>query len=553
MKLFFKKSAIVSTIIFLELFLFLFLKDGMGNYSIETGRTISDFFRQYGGYQFFLAAYIPKIAVFWLLSYLIAAVAMVGMEMNSPNFYNSVNQLGLSWTIILENAISFLILVSLFIVVQKPEELIATPYSFQSIVYALSPVVWIVYLYSSCDLLFPARKFFELINQSKLFVLVLIGVEILIFYPGLLDQLIDFWSNLLLVPTIHVASVISQLFGLNFQLLPDSLHENPLFGSSQFYVEIASACSGYEGLSLAIILLGSFILMQRQSLRLSRSLIIIPLAGVVMFILNAFRIFVLVAIGHYWSPELAINGFHSVAGWLNLLFTLIFSILILNYTPYFQKEVKAKTPFIWGDTVLMVPLMAIIVIGLLTKAVTADFSWLYPVPILAACVTLYSFRKPFLLLLTRPSIPAVAIGVIAFVLWIYLIPEDDSQSNQFNLQIHSAPLWLVTIWLIFRVIGASLIVPIAEEFTFRGYIQPHLQEWFAQKDMKSFSVILSLALTSLLFGYVHSDILAGSVAGALFGLAYLQRKRVMDAVVAHAVTNALLAAYVLSNGYWSYW
>ena len=150
MKSLFKKSAIVSTIIFIELLLFHYLKDGMGSYSIENGLTIADYLRRYGGYQFVLAAYIQKIFVFGLLSYLIVAVAMVGMEMNSPNFYNSVNQLGLSWTIILENAISFLILVSLYIVVQTPEELIAGPYSYQSISYTLSPAVWIIYLYSSC-------------------------------------------------------------------------------------------------------------------------------------------------------------------------------------------------------------------------------------------------------------------------------------------------------------------------------------------------------------------------------------------------------------------
>ena len=66
-------------------------------------------------------------------------------------------------------------------------------------------------------------------------------------------------------------------------------------------------------------------------------------------------------------------------------------------------------------------------------------------------------------------------------------------------------------------------------------------------------MIASLGITSLLFGYVHSDILAGSVAGLFFGLAYLQRRQLMDAVMAHAVTNALLALYVIGFGYWSYW
>jgi len=43
------------------------------------------------------------------------------------------------------------------------------------------------------------------------------------------------------------------------------------------------------------------------------------------------------------------------------------------------------------------------------------------------------------------------------------------------------------------------------------------------------------------------------VAGLFFGLAYLQRRQLMDAVMAHAVTNTLLALYVMFFGYWSYW
>jgi len=56
-----------------------------------------------------------------------------------------------------------------------------------------------------------------------------------------------------------------------------------------------------------------------------------------------------------------------------------------------------------------------------------------------------------------------------------------------------------------------------------------------------------------LFGYVHSNILAGSIAGVFYGLAYLQRRQLIHAVIAHAVTNALLALYVITFGYWSYW
>jgi hypothetical protein len=39
----------------------------------------------------------------------------------------------------------------------------------------------------------------------------------------------------------------------------------------------------------------------------------------------------------------------------------------------------------------------------------------------------------------------------------------------------------------------------------------------------------------------------------LYALALSRRGRLSDAVLAHATTNALLAAYVLTTGAWSLW
>ena len=47
--------------------------------------------------------------------------------------------------------------------------------------------------------------------------------------------------------------------------------------------------------------------------------------------------------------------------------------------------------------------------------------------------------------------------------------------------------------------------------------------------------------------------LAGIVAGMLYALAMRWRGRLGDAVVAHAVTNGLLAVWVLVFGRWELW
>jgi membrane protease YdiL (CAAX protease family) len=43
----------------------------------------------------------------------------------------------------------------------------------------------------------------------------------------------------------------------------------------------------------------------------------------------------------------------------------------------------------------------------------------------------------------------------------------------------------------------------------------------------------------------------GAIAGAAFALALYHRRRLVDAIVAHAATNALLAAYAITTGSWN--
>jgi membrane protease YdiL (CAAX protease family) len=44
-----------------------------------------------------------------------------------------------------------------------------------------------------------------------------------------------------------------------------------------------------------------------------------------------------------------------------------------------------------------------------------------------------------------------------------------------------------------------------------------------------------------------------TLAGAAFALALYQRRRLSDAIVAHATINACLAGYVIATGSWTEW
>jgi CAAX prenyl protease-like protein len=102
------------------------------------------------------------------------------------------------------------------------------------------------------------------------------------------------------------------------------------------------------------------------------------------------------------------------------------------------------------------------------------------------------------------------------------------------------------------VVGSVVTVPIAEELAFRGYLLRRLISADFDELAPRFTW-LSFLLSSFLFGVLHGRWLAGTAAGMLYAWAMYRRGRLADAVIAHATTNALIAADVLILGNWNYW
>jgi CAAX prenyl protease-like protein len=97
-------------------------------------------------------------------------------------------------------------------------------------------------------------------------------------------------------------------------------------------------------------------------------------------------------------------------------------------------------------------------------------------------------------------------------------------------------------------------VPIAEELAFRGFLLRRLASAdFESVGWRTFSWAPFL-ISSAAFGLLHGERwLAGTIAGAVFALAQLRRGRIGDAIIAHSVANALVAAWVLIGGDWKLW
>ena len=88
-----------------------------------------------------------------------------------------------------------------------------------------------------------------------------------------------------------------------------------------FYVGIGRQCSGVEGFALITLFLLLYLYLFRKELRFPRVWLLLPIGIALSWCFNVVRISVLIWIGARVSPEVALNGFHSHAGWL--LFTLL--------------------------------------------------------------------------------------------------------------------------------------------------------------------------------------------------------------------------------------
>jgi CAAX prenyl protease-like protein len=191
--------------------------------------------------------------------------------------------------------------------------------------------------------------------------------------------------------------------------------------------------------------------------------------------------------------------------------------------------------------------------SMVTSAFSSGFDMLYPLRVVAIAIVLYYYRKSYNGLGWKWSWQAPIIGIAVFIMWILLEPNVDSSKTALSQGLAELTSGSAAVWLIFRVFGSVITVPLAEELAFRGYlIRKLISKDFENVPLGQFTW-LSFLLTSLLFGLLHERWFAGTLAGMGYALALYRRGQLGDAVIAHMTTNALIAIFVLTQERWSLW
>jgi CAAX prenyl protease-like protein len=186
------------------------------------------------------------------------------------------------------------------------------------------------------------------------------------------------------------------------------------------------------------------------------------------------------------------------------------------------------------------------------------------VVVMTAVLVFVFLRYPHVIdLRVRHLWTTLALGVVVFAVWIgpdlliknyrhfwlfenALLPKVAS-----SLSIGAGLSWPV---LTLRMIRAVLIVPIVEELFWRAW----MMRWIIDADFEKIPLgkytAQSFWIVAALFASEHGPYWdVGLAAGIIYNWWMVRSRSLGDLILAHAVTNFALSAYVIAAGKWEYW
>lgn len=214
----------------------------------------------------------------------------------------------------------------------------------------------------------------------------------------------------------------------------------------------------------------------------------------------------------------------------------------------------------------IVPFAAFMVLLALRGTVPVDGSWgidprwIYGVTVLVVGGLLAYYWREYgeLVRQTWPSLGEAAlgagVGVVVFALWIHLdapwMTLGTPSATFLPLDAAGQLIWPL---VVVRWVGAALIVPVMEELFWRSF----LMRWIESPQFESVPpqrvALKAIVLSTFVFVLAHTLWLGATIAGLAYAVLYIRTGKLWVPVIAHAVTNGVLGAWVVMTGNWSFW
>lgn len=413
-------------------------------------------------------------------------------------------------------------------------------------------------LLSWCYFTFTLHSLLEFCQRNIKLILISIIAAVLVIA-------INFYAYQLWVPlsTITLYSsywILSSFFDLTFMEA-----SSYYLGVRYFVVEISAMCSGLEGLVISMFTTGAYLFFLRRELRFPVAFLLIPIAIIISILFNILRITVLVIIGAFYSPDIAIGGFHSVAGWIAAIFVAAMIVFIFSNLSFFNKadieqdkqpknSIEDSNPDLaWA---MLLPFILFLFITLVSQIFlekadgTFHFNYLYPIKAIVGAAALTYFWKIYDFKIPQKWGEAIIGGFVIAVLWILLVPADPAYNQKFTEGLQTMSTAVMLLWFVFRFLGAWIVVPLIEEMIFRGYLLARFSQQPLGNDDKLVFSWIAFVVSTALFAFIHFSIIAGLVAGAIFAIIRYRGKSLSEPVIAHAVANVLVSAWAVTSGQW---
>ena len=189
--------------------------------------------------------------------------------------------------------------------------------------------------------------------------------------------------------------------------------------------------------------------------------------------------------------------------------------------------------------------------------------WIYLLKTLVGVAMIWSMYPLVAEMRWKWSWAAVAAGIGVFLIWVKLTDvtraiglgsfgEWHSTSKLWNPQADFAP-GLAIFFIVVRMVGSALVVPPLEEVFYRSFVY----RFIAKPDFQSVPIgqflLVPFLATSVIFGFEHTQWLAGILCGFVYQGLVCWKKRIGDAMTAHAITNFLLGCWVVAKHDWRFW
>jgi exosortase E/protease (VPEID-CTERM system) len=361
-------------------------------------------------------------------------------------------------------------------------------------------------------------------------------------------------SQLLWVPA---AALTFQLVNLVLRPLIPSLRTDAstlTLITDHFAVQVSEVCSGLEGVGLMLAFCTAWLWYFRREYIFPRALIIVPIAVLLIFLLNTVRIAALVLLGDAGHAKIAIVGFHSQAGWIAFNVAAFGVAYVAKRSTWLNRTVPLPEAGAHDATAAyLIPLLAILAAGMLAHAVSSGFDFLYPLRIVCAVAALWAYRHSYGNVDWGFSWRGVLTGVAIFGVWAafaHVVTAPAAMPDDLVRLPGSAR----AAWIGCRAAAAIITVPIAEELAYRGFLMRRIVS--ARFDSVALQSVRwpAIAVSAVAFGLMHGSLwFPGIVAGVAYGAVAVRTGKIGESVAAHATTNTLVAMQVLLLDQWQLW